>query len=325
MPHKFLALALLALVGVSFGCQSTSTASNGRSNALQTADEKSPVIAEINGVSQHKAAYERYLKSRLSDLQQQQSQSDSELLQSSLMDEFVRRQLIVQSATEKGTQATEEELRRTVAEQHQQTNVDGSGQAPATLAGQERAAEIGNDLVIWKFYKTEVLKNVAATPPEVEKYYKDNPKHYPQVPSFSVREIKVDDAQEAEQLRKQVLGKPADFATIAKEHSQSPSKGELRTYHQNEMPKVLEDAAMPLKIGGISTVVKSDFGYHIFQMVSKAEPLPFEKISKQVEEAFLRSKNQALIDSYLEQAVAQAKIKVYADKLGFNYTGKWKK
>lgn len=322
MPQKFFALAFLLLVSFLVGCKSK--ASNGRNDALHAADEKTPVIAEINGAQEHKAAFDRFLKSRLSDLLQQQSQADNDQLQSSLLDEFVRRQLIVQNAAAKGIQATDDELRREVAEQRQQTNVEGGGQNQTALVGAEREAEIEHDLIIWKFYKAEVLKDVAVTPEEVEQHYKNNPKRYPQEPSFCVREIKVDDAEQAEQLRKQALDKPADFSILAKEHSNAPSKGALRCYRPKELPEVLENAAMPLKEGGISTVVKSNFGHHIFQMVKKQEPQLFEKIRKQVEEDLLRSKNQSVIDAYLNQTMTHAKIKVHSDKLGFNYTGKWK-
>ena len=321
MPQKFFTLALLILVGCLVGCQSK--ASNGHNDALLAADEKTPILVEINGKPEYKAAFDRFLKSRLSDLLLQQSPEDNNQLQSSLFDEFVRQQLIVQIAAAKGIAATEEEVRREETDQHPQTNVEGSTQNQAALVGKERAAEIEQDLIILKFYKADVLKDVAITPEEVEQHFKNNPKRYPQEPSFCVREIKVDDAEKADQLRKQALDKPADFAILAKENSNAPSKG-LFCYRPKELPEVLENAAMPLKEGGISTVVKSNFGYHIFQMVKKQEPQQFDKIRKQVEEDLLRSKNQAVIDAYLNQALANAKIKVQADKLGFNYTGKWK-
>ncbi len=322
MPQKFFALGLFLLLGIMSGCKSK--ASSSHANALQAADEKTPVVAEINGSPEYKAALDRFLKSRLSDLLQQQTQEDSNQLQSSLLDEFISRQLILQQAAAKGIQATDDEVRREVADQHQQANVEGNNSNQTALVGPERAAEIADDLVVWKFYKADVLKDVSVTAQEIEQFYKNNPKRYPQEPSFCVREIKVDEATDAEELRKKVLDKPADFAIIAKESSKSPSKGALRCYRPKELPEVLENAAMPLKTGGISTVVKSNFGYHIFQMVKKEEPQPFEKIQKQVEEDLLRSKNQSVIDSYRNQALAQARIKVYGDKLGFSYTGKWK-
>lgn len=322
MPQKIFALGFFILLGIMLGCKSK--ASSSHANALQTADEKTSVIAEINGSPEYKAALDRFLKARLSDLLQPQPQEDNNQLQSSLLDEFIGRQLVLQRAAAKGVQATDDEIRREVADQHQQANVEGNNPNQTALVGPERAAEIADDMVVWKFYKAEVLKGVSATSTEVEQYYKKNTKRYPQEPSFCVQEIKVDEANEAEDLRKKVLDKPADFAILAKEHSKSPSKGTLWCYRPKELPEVLENAVMPLKTGGISTVVKSNFGYHIFQMVKKQEPQPFEKIQKRVEEDLLRSKNQDLIDAYRNEALAQAKIKVYADKLGFNYTGKWK-
>ena len=322
MPQKFFAFTLLLLIGCWAGCQSK--AGNGRNDALLAADEKTPVIAEINGQPEYKAAFDRFLKSRLSDLLQTTASDESNQSQSSLFDEFLQQRLIVQTATAKGITITEEEIRREETDQHQQTNVEGSNQNQASLVGKERAAEIEQNLIIRKFYKEIVLKDVSATPEEVEQHYKNNPKRYRQELSFCVREIKVDDAQKAEDLRKQALEKPADFALLSKEHSTAPSKGTLHCYYPKELPEVLENAAMPLKDGGISTVVKSNFGYHIFQMVKKQEPQPFDKIRKQVEEDLLRSKNQSVIDAYMTQVLTQAKIKVQADKLGFTYTGKWK-
>ncbi len=325
MLNKSFVLALLlsfCLLSVLLnGCKSN--ANNGRSNVLRSTDEKTPVVAEINGNPQYKAGFDRFLKSSLSGLEQS-NQSDSDVLQSVRLDDYLRRELIVQIANDKGFQATYEEVRHEVSDQHSQTNVEGSATSQPILGGTERAAEIAKDIVTWKFYKTEILKNVSASPDEVEKYFKDNPKRYPQSPSFCIREIKVDNAQEAEQLRKQVLDKPADFATVANEHSKSPYKGRMYCKHQGELPRELEDAAMPLKVGGISTVYHSTFGYHIFQMVRKDEAQPFDKIRKQVEEDFIRYKNQSVIDKYLDQTVASAKIKVYTDKLGFTYTGKYK-
>lgn len=321
MPYKSLSAFLLATVLVFGGCSSRSS---GRNGALDAEDQKTPVIAEVGGQKQYKASFERFLKSRLSDLYQQQSPQENELLQSSLLDEFLARQVILQEAASKGIQATDDELRKEISDQHHQTNVEGNEKASPTLVSTERAAEIGNDMIIWKFYKNEVVKNAGVSPDEVRKFYQENPKKYPQQPSFCVREIKVNEAGEAASLRKTALDKPADFAILAKEHSQSPSKGDLSCYRQGDLPPVLENAVMPLKLGGISTVVQSNFGYHIFQMVKKSDPLPFEKISKKVEEDLLRSRNQSLIDDYIGKAVAKAKIRVYSDKLGFNYSGKWK-
>jgi peptidyl-prolyl cis-trans isomerase C len=321
MPRKFLLLvALLALVALA-GCKSKAAA--GRPGTLQAQDESSPVIAEINGAPEHRAAFERFVKSRLSDLYQQQNQADGDQLRSAMLDEFILRQLIVREAQKRDIVASDDEISRAVADQHQKTSADGGAQNQAALAGAERTAEITSYLTTIKYYRSEVLKDVKVTPEEVEAYFKQNPARYPQEERFCVREIRVASAEEAEKLRKQALDKPADFATLAREHSSAPTSvnGGLICQAANVLPKVLEDAIAPLKEGRVSEVVKSNFGYHIFRLEKRTEPQPFEKISRQVEEDLISSKNQKLIEAYNGRALANARIKVYYDRLGFNYSG----
>src|SRR5262245_28014329 len=124
-------------------------------------ENSSPVIVEINGSPEHLAAFERFIKARLSDFADQSTQRQSEVdeQQSRLLDELIRRQLILQEATKKNIEPTDEEIRRTLEEQHKQTSTQTPDQNVATLEASERRDEIFNDLRSLKFYETEVLKN----------------------------------------------------------------------------------------------------------------------------------------------------------------------
>ena len=95
-------------------------------------------------------------------------------------------------------------------------------------------------------------------------------------------------------------------------------------YATQELPVVLEQAISPLKVGSISKVVRSNYGFHIFRLEARAEPLPLDKVRSQIEEEILRTKNQALIDAYNERAISGARIRIYFDRLGFNYNGNLK-
>jgi peptidyl-prolyl cis-trans isomerase C/foldase protein PrsA len=319
---RYLASGILLLGSLLSGCRS---AQPGRAGARQAVEDHSPVIVEINGEAEHRAAFERFLKARLSDFYQQsaQNQADSDQLRSRLFDEFVQRQVIVHEAQRHGLYTTDEEIHRAIEDQHQQTSVEGSDQQPAALAGSERVEEIARDLLTIKYYQSEVLHDVSVTPEEVEQFYRQNEARYQQQNGFYVREIRVATAAEAEQLRRQLLQNPADFATLAREHSKAPHavNGGLIYYATQQLPTVLEQAITPLKVGAISGVVKSNYGYHIFKLEARAEPLPLEKVRKQIEEELLRGKNQALINALNERMLAQAQIKIYYDRLGFNYTG----
>ncbi len=320
MRINILTLAVVLICGAFSGCRS------GKSSYLGSSEDTSPVIAVINGTSAHRAAFERFVKSRLSDFadRSEQNQAESDQQRSQLLDEFIRRQLIVQEAINNNIEPTDDEIRRALEEQHKQTNAQGSDQNLVTLESGERRVEIFNDLLMFK-YQTEVLKlkEAKVTPQEVEDYYNRNAERYQGRSGFLVREIRVTDEAQAQKLYRQALAKPADFAVLAKENSESPTavNGGLMDYEAQRLPQVLEQAITPLKVGTISRVVKSNYGFHIFKLEQRAEPMPLEKARKEIEDKLLSEKNQALIDDLNKRLLANAKISIHRDRLGFNYVG----
>ncbi len=325
MLNRSSVLPVILLFGMAAGCR---TVPPQASRAPAESPDNSPIIVEINGAPEHLAAFERFVKARLSDFYPQslENQGEKDKLRSGLFDAFVLRQLVVHEARSKGMNASEDEVGRVIEEQRQQTRTEGSEPSPTTLASTERRAEIAIDLLTLKYYRTEVIKGVVVTPEEIENYYQQNAAKYQQANGFYVREIRVDTEDEAGKVHTEALRKPDDFATLARQHSSAPSadNGGLMFYATQQLPAVLEDSITPLKVGSISKVVKSNYGFHIFRLEARAEPLPLEKVKSQIEEEILRTKNQALIDAYNERAMTAARIKIFFDRLGFSYNGNLK-
>lgn len=69
------------------------------------------------------------------------------------------------------------------------------------------------------------------------------------------------------ELATQIAG-GADFAQLAKDNSDCPSKakgGDLGQFGRGQMVGPFENAAFTLPVGGTSGVVETDFGYHIIR------------------------------------------------------------
>jgi peptidyl-prolyl cis-trans isomerase D len=93
---------------------------------------------------------------------------------------------------------------------------------------------------------------------------------------------------EAEDLVKQARG-GADFAELAKKHSQDPGSaakgGDLGFFPRGRMVPAFDAAAFGLEPGQISDVVETPFGFHVIKLEEKKPggPRPFDVAREQIE------------------------------------------
>lgn len=88
----------------------------------------------------------------------------------------------------------------------------------------------------------------------------------------SARHILVPEAQQCEALKTQIEG-GADFAELAKTHSQCPSGqrgGELGEFSPGQMVKEFDDVVFTGEVGKVHGPVKTQFGYHLIEITSRS-------------------------------------------------------
>lgn len=80
----------------------------------------------------------------------------------------------------------------------------------------------------------------------------------------------------ATKVAKEAQSPGADFAALAKKHSDGPSSvkgGDLGNFPPGQMVPAFSQATMKLKVGAVSGPVESDFGYHIILRKKPLEDL----------------------------------------------------
>ncbi|MBW2709580.1 MAG: SurA N-terminal domain-containing protein, partial [Deltaproteobacteria bacterium] len=139
---------------------------------------------------------------------------------------------------------------------------------------------------------------VDITEKEIESYYEYNAKVYSQPKQVKARHIlfkvEQDDTEEVKNNVKEraekVLEKARkgeDFAALAEEYSEGPSKsqgGDLGYFETGQMEPPFEEAAFSLKTGEISDLVQTRFGYHIILVedIKAAGMTPLEEVREDI-------------------------------------------
>jgi parvulin-like peptidyl-prolyl isomerase len=127
-----------------------------------------------------------------------------------------------------------------------------------------------------------------------------------------LRQIFCRDRASAEAAMKQ-LHAGAAFADVAKRYGQAPEAaqgGLLDPMSRQQMPKALATATQKLKVGEISPIIRSPWGWHILRLEAdqKEQADSLDQATPLAHARLLRDKEQILYQLWLEHLREQAKI-----------------
>ena len=188
--------------------------------------------------------------------------------------------------------------------------------------------------------QAKLAQNIQPTDADLLRLYNDNKDSYRIPERVNVRHIllKTTDSnpQQVAAVKTKIEGllkqarAGANFAELAKKNSEDPGSaskgGEYDGVVHGQMVPEFDKAAFALKPGEISEPVKSQFGYHIIQLISHEEPRlkPFEEVKPQLAAEFQKQRANDLMQETADKAQAalakdpQHPEKVAAD-LGIQY------
>ncbi len=132
-------------------------------------------------------------------------------------------------------------------------------------------------------------------------------------PNTDPNEAKAEALAKAQDLLKQIKEEGADFAELAKVHSQSTSKdkgGDMGFQPRGAWIASFEKVAFELEVGQISDVVETPYGYHIIKVTDRKEAgvKPFEQVREEIIKMLKQKKQGELFQKYLMQLRAGANV-----------------
>jgi hypothetical protein len=174
-------------------------------------------------------------------------------------------------------------------------------------------------LLIDKLIKREVDSVIHVSDDEIREYYDANKDEFQQPLMVRARQIVVGTEEEADALRTRLV-RGEDFAEIARLHSLSPdaqSGGDLGVFAKGQMPEVFDEIVFRYRVGSISKVVKSPYGYHIFKVEDRIRPRlqKIEEVRDQIAAAIFQGRQEAFFKDWLDSLKKQARIIIYPENL----------
>lgn len=286
---KFITVALCATA--LFGCQGGTPSSGSKPESKK----EGQVLAEVNGGTITTGDFSRELKNLPDYLK---AMADTPQGRKEMLDTMVIRELILQQASK-----------------------DGVDKGPEI---EEKMQDLRKRLIVEAFLKKKVEAESQVSDADLQKFYEQNKDKFKSGAQMKASHILVKTEKEAKDILAQIKA-GGNFEELAKKNSVDSSAakgGDLGWFGQGTMVPAFEKAAMGLKEGQVSDVVKSDFGFHIIKMTGKrpAGVRPFEEVKDQIKGAILPSKQQEIFQKIKEDLKKTAKITIKEDAL--NTTGK---
>jgi len=148
-------------------------------------------------------------------------------------------------------------------------------------------------------------------PKDIETYYKLHLSHFTIPEQIHARHILVRQKDEAQAILKQLKHHKDDFASLAAHHSIDDSNksrgGDLNWFPHGIMVNTFEKVAFALKnIGDISKPIKTQYGWHIIELLGKRPA--YTQSLKESKDEILQILQQQALDTWMDEQVQQSQI-----------------
>jgi peptidyl-prolyl cis-trans isomerase C len=296
--------------------------------------EKSGETPEIVAVVNGKKINRDELDNEMNKVQQSQQQQGQILAEEQLavvrkdvMESLISRELLFQESKAVGIQVDSDTVDKEIATIKTRFPGDAEYQKALktmNLTEDDLKFEINRAMAIKGLVDTKMGKDIVINDTESLEFYTTRKESFKKPEQIKASHIlrKVDktaDASKKAEAKKKIetvresLETGADFAEMAKKHSEGPSGprgGDLGYFGRGQMVKPFEEVAFSMEPGTVSGVVETPFGYHLIKVYEKKPKAitAYEEIKPKIVQFLTQEKLKQEVEGYLIKLREDAKI-----------------
>jgi parvulin-like peptidyl-prolyl isomerase len=248
-----------------------------------------------------------------------------------LLDSLIDRKLLLSKAKEKNYNV-EQYLEAVTKEIMKKNNFTTKEQLKRALASS------GIDYEDWKKFQldelltqtlisNEIGSRILVGNSEIMERYRKNIEQHTRPAEFSLNCIFLDKVnyfiesaliEKKDEISTKLKDDKSNFKEIAKQYSELPGTDDkifLGNFKKGELNAKLEEAALKMKKGGISTWIETGTGWYIIQLENLTESrlIPLKDVREEIERNIKNDKMQVKIKEYVAKLRKDSHIKIYHD------------
>lgn len=307
---RFFFLGLMIIMSFLFaGCHEAVTLVNGQEITKEELSDRLEILKKF------------YTLKYKVDFSKSGGKVTEEKLEKAVLEQIVMETLLQQEAKRRNIAVSAAEVNQAIQD-WKNTKFASPDEAEKFLRDNEiEPAELKREkqyeLLLGKL-KQDVLSSEASevTEDECRAYFAQHKSRYGYPEIVRARHIVVKDRLKAEQLLAK-LNSGVDFAELAREFSEDKASavkgGDLGYFSKGQMVPPFEKAAFSLEKDKISSIIQTEYGYHIIKVLDHkpAEELEYSDVREEVKQLLGQQKQQKAWEKFKHDLQDRAIISVY--------------
>lgn len=299
-----------------FQCRSKDSSTEAQPSIKEGQPDENRVVLQVGDAVYSEADFNKYIRDAVGT----DAKALETLTLSRLFDEFIEEKLFFEAARNQKITLSPAEKKEYLAKLAEESWTEE--EKTALLASD--SGSFFDKMMVEK-YIHEVVKDIKVDEAEIQRYYDLHKSEFFLPERVEVSQILVPTEDKAiEVWEKAKMVSEEGFRALATAESIGPEasqEGDMGVFQKGQLPQELEDAIFSLRVGEVSPVVKSSYGFHVFRLDYKYEPewIPFEQASSSIKLKLLDLKVKAAVSRHLNDLEETLEWAVFPWNLSFPY------
>lgn len=283
---------------------------------LQFSRLSSQTVVQINETQVSAKEFAERLARHLKDLDAITAKNPAHVkrIKDLILQEFIMEALVKDYASMQQVIVTEDELEKEINQLRSQYPDDLSFRrvlAQENISLKDWKEKLRTSLLDHKVFTGMKDKIPIPSLEEMKKYYSDKKESFARKDRVYLRQIVVDDLTKAKAIQDEL--KKTDFVKLAEKYSVSPEAkaGGLVGWVEKGTVDIF-DKAFSLGVGGVSQILESPYGFHIFKVERKSSAglMSFDEVKESIRKTLIAQKDQAEFTAWLDQRLRASRVSV---------------